>query len=135
MKTKQFRKNICFLLIVALLFLGMYSNDAQTASAFAHASSGTAASSLRPCGSSAPAQYIFDEENLTQHNCAALLRASSRRTADKAGRSIFPVLSYVEPLPLSNSFICIAAGSEPCQAVRSNTIIISYIHLKDGKKA
>lgn len=134
MKIKQFHKTICFLLITALLFLGMYSNDAQTASSSAHASD-TAVSSLRACDSSALAQYIFNEEGLTQHGCVALLRASVRRTADKAGRSPLPVLSYVEQLPQSNPFICVASGNEPCQAVHSSTIIIGYIHLKDGKKA
>ncbi len=135
MNPRQPRKSICFLLILALLFLGACSDDIRTAASFSHGIYDTEATVIRSCQNDSLTQQLFHEETLSQHSCAALIKDSAKRTADKTGRGIFSLLSYVESLPPTNPFIHIAATGHCCQVIHSNTVIISYIHGKDGKKA
>lgn len=113
----------------------MCSEKAQTDSFFVYEISNHIVSTIRSCQNNDFIQQVFKEETLAQQDCAAFIKNSARRVTEKTGRQLSVELSYVDILPSSKPFISTASDKENCPEAHSNTIIVSYIHLKDGKKA
>ena len=136
------RNHIVISFLVYILLWGMCFGNIQTDSSFVCTDISVSAeekscsvSVLQPAGKTTPLAQAYEQEAFGQVDNALVLRHNMRRTNSRNGRS--------------SSFDCIlllifstflfhfppTRALEDFQEVISNTVIIDYIHRKDGQKS
>lgn len=131
------QKSICFLLIICLLFLGMCSERVQADSSFS-CSDETAFhtdSSLRSVEKSILTDQLYVQETLTRESGITGLRQAVRRVFARTYRGAALSLILADILPPISHIITASNDCELSAEPSSNTIIVSFIHHKDGKKS
>lgn len=136
------RNPVAVLSLLCILFWGMCFGNVQTDSSFActdSPSSGlegsSAASVLRPVGKSVPGAQAYTQKVLNQYENALVLRHAIRRTSPRSGRSSGFCLLLVSIISLLFPLLCVLRFHGDFHEIYSNTVIIKYIHHKDGRKA
>lgn len=141
MHFKKYQIHICFLLVISLLLCGMCFETIQTDSSFVcstsdkYPNSTPPASTLRSPSKAFPSEQVYSPETLGQREVAAGIRQSARRSIVKMGRGNYYTLWTAVIIPQSFSAASINYNHTAMHAVRSNTIILGYIHHQDGKKS
>lgn len=138
---KKYQIHICFLLIISLLLCGMCFETVQTDSSFVCStfdkclSDTSTASALRSSSKTFPSEQVYTPEALGQREIAAGIRQSARRSILKLGRGSYCALwtAVITPQPFSAALR--SRALTVMHAVRSNAIILVYIHHQDGKKS
>lgn len=138
---KKYQIHICFLLIISLLLYGMCFETIQTDSSFVCSTfdkclSGTnTASALRSSSKAFPSEQVCTPEVPGQREIAAGIRQSARRSILKLGRGSYYAL-WTGVITLQPFLAALHSYSfAAMHAVRSNAVILVYIHRQDGKKS
>lgn len=126
---------ICILLAIAIVFSGMCSDKIQTDSLFSYANQTASTSTICSYDSLIPYTVIRTEELTGARQIANTFKRHSERLNDKSGSrpglyAAFPAAILPEYL-----FFISCVTDMPIQEIVSNSIIITYIHNKDGKKS
>lgn len=131
------KRSICFLSMICILFLGMCFENVQTDSSFSYSSENTAhtASTFRSARHATLTNSFYKQGTLTNEDCVTNLRQAVRRTFTRANKSAALNLILVDILPQISPIIYTSSDCQLTPEPFSNTIIVSYIHHKDGKKS
>ena len=136
MKQLKMKRSICFLLVIAMLFMGMCYENIQTDSFFANNEISQSASIRSSEHITASQIFFVYEENLRQNsNLFSAMRQMPRRTSARIGRSADINLLFVDNMP---QYIQIFVPHTICgitPVIFNNLIISNYIHEADGEKA
>lgn len=143
MQIKRPQKNVCILLITFILLIGMCFDRVQTDSCLPYAASEISdelyehtSSTLKDTHDTSFSYQIYSESILTRQVSSFVHNQFARRilsTKSGKGNSLAFFLLYLLPLLLSSILISDAYEFQP--DIRNNSIIIQYIHHKDGKKS
>lgn len=132
MQMKRRNNFICFLLAITMLISGMCFNSAKADSLFSCKNSVNSTSTI----------HSFDNlwshpEVRTEEISGVRILTSSIKSENRSGAHtrLDCHLNSVEIL--SQNFFCYstAVADDFYSEIRSNTVIINYIHQKDGKKS
>lgn len=135
MKFGKQQKCIYFLFIIGMLFLGMCFENIQTGSSFSCENATHTVSTIRSSERTTLTKQVYHDETLTREDCVVSIRQAVRRTFTRTCRGISLNLAFVDILPQFFPFICSSSDCELVKEFSSNTVIVNYIHHKDGKKA
>lgn len=131
--TKQ-RKSLCFILILSMLFFGMCFENLEADSFLSYLLTTQADSMLRSSQNTSLSQQVYIEDTLGRP-VGNVIRLSERRNNSRIGRETDLDLLSAELLlqifPITFILLSHFYGSE----AHSNSVIVDYIHQKDGKKA
>ena len=143
MHVKRQQKNICILLITFILFLGMCFDSVQTDSYLPYTAleasdeiSDITTALLQDTHNTSFSNQIFSETVLGRQVSSFVHNQFARRilsTKSGKGNSLAFFLLHLLPLLLSSFLISDAYEFQP--DIRNTSIIIQYIHHKDGKKS
>lgn len=135
MKLEKQKKSICFLLMICMLFLGMCFENIQTDSFFSYETTTHSASTLRSGERTTLTSQVYQEETLARQDGITSFSQDVRRCFSRTTRGTALNLLFVDILPLISPIILISSDCELAQESSSRTVIVNYIHHKDGKKA
>jgi len=130
------RKSICFLLIIAMLFMGMCFEKIHTDSLFLNNESSKSAS-IRSCEQLISSEvFCLQEENLRQSsNTESFMRQAVRHSIIRNSRNVDINLLHADILPQYSPISVSDAICGIIPVIFNNLIVAGYIHDKDGKKA
>lgn len=129
------KKSLCFLLMICMLFLGMCVENAQADSFFSYESSSHAASTLLSGERTTLTTQEYPVENISRDECFTSSSQIVRRSFSRSNRGTALSLLFVDILPQISPFIQASSDSELTDESSCSTVIVNYIHHKDGKKA
>ncbi len=138
---KKYQSHICFLLIISLLLCGMCFDNVQTDSSFVCStfcetmSDADSMFDLLSFQHAFSAEQIYSQKIPEQREISAIIRQSVRINIIKMGRRNYHALWTAAIFPHYLFCILMYHANTAIHAVRSNTIILGYIHHKDGKKS
>ena len=135
MRFEKQKKSICFLFMICLLFLGMCFENVQTDSSFLYENTTHTASTLRSVEKPTLTDQVYRQETLSEQAYAINLRQAVRRPFTRTNRGAALNLIFVDILPQISPIIYTSSDCELANESFSNTVIVNYIHHKDGKKA
>ena len=135
MNLKKQKKSICVLLIISMLFLGMCFESVQAGSSFSCESTTFTTSTIRSTERTTLTSQIYAEETLAWQDCITSFQQAVRLTFSRTTRGIALYLALVDILPQVSPIYYTSSNCELSKESSSNTIIINFIHHKDGKKA
>lgn len=124
---------ICLLLTAIMLLSGMCYEKVHADSLFSYESLADNTSSMDSSDSLADNTVLLLGELFSQRNVITSIR-HTRQTDERTGPRTDLYLSFVDALPHYSIFYSMAADVELYSEARSNTVIINFIHHKDGKK-
>lgn len=128
------KKSLCFLLIICILFLGMCIDNNQADSFFSYESSVHTASTLLGKGTTLTAQE-YTIESISKDECFIGSCQIARRSFSPGNKGTSLSLLFVDILPQNSSLTQISSDIELTDESSCSTVIVNYIHHKDGKKA
>lgn len=127
------KKSLCFLLVICILFLGMCIDNNQANSFFSCESSVHTASTLLGKRTSLTAQeYTIESISKDEYFTASCQIA--RRSFNPGNKGTSLSLLFVDILPQNFSLTQISSDIELTDESSCSTVIVNYIHHKDGKK-
>lgn len=129
------KKSICFLFMICILFLGMCFENVQTDSSFLCENTAHTVSTLRSTESPTLTDHVYRQETFSEQAYAVNLRQAVRRTFTRTNKGAALNLIFVDILPQISPTIYTSSDCELIHESFSNTVIVNYIHHKDGKKA
>ncbi len=135
MRMEKQKKSICFLLLICMLFLGMCFENVQADSFFLTKTTAQATSTIRSAGHSTLTNLVYHEEAIAKQDCATDINQVVRRCLNRTLRGTALNLIFVDILPQISPIILTSADCELTEESSSCTVIVNYIHHKDGKKA
>lgn len=135
MKIKKQHKSICFLLMISMLFLGMCFEDIEADSCFAYQLSVQTNSTLRSMQNTSLSHQSFTEETTIGQPVSAIIRQAAKRSCSRTGRNSELDLLSAEILWHNFPTFFTLSSRESGYEIPSNTVIVDYIHHKDGKKS
>ncbi len=135
MKLLKQKKSLCFFIMICMLFLGMCVEYIQTDSFFSYESSAHSASTLLSGERITLTSQEYKAENISKDECFTNSSHVIRRSFNRSNKGAALSLLFVDILPLIFSFIQTSTDYELANESSCSTIIVNYIHHKDGKKA
>lgn len=129
------KKSICFLLMICMLFLGMCFESIQTDSSFSCENTTYTVSTIRSAERTTLTKQVYYDETLAKEESITDSQQAVRRLFTRTSRGIALNLAFVDILPQISPIFYTSLDCELAQESSSNTIIVNYIHHKDGKKA
>lgn len=129
------KKSICFFLMICMLFLGMCVENIQADSFFLYESSSHTASTLLSGKRTTLATQEYQVETISREDFITSGTQNICRSFSRNSRGTALSLLFVDILPQISPIIFAAADCELTEESSSSTVIVSYIHHKDGKKA
>lgn len=134
MRIKNNNSFISLLLVICMLLSGMCFERFETDSFFSYKYSKDTSSVLNSDSDVSTSSKILVEEPLGQRDAITSSR-QSRHSEERTGARTDLYLSFLEILPLNPALIFSSIADNLYNEIISNTVIINYIHQKDGKKA
>lgn len=128
------KKSLCFLLMICILFLGMCIDNNQADSFFSYESSVHTASTLLGKGTTLTAQE-YTIESISKDEYFIGSSQIARRSFSPGNKGTSLSLLFVDILPQNSSLTQISSDIELADEFSCSTVIVNYIHHKDGKKA
>lgn len=128
------KKSLCFLLMICILFLGMCIDNNQADSFFSYESSVHTASTLLGKGTTLTAQE-YTIESISKDEYFTGSCQIARRSFSPGNKGTSLSLLFVDILPQNSSLTQISSDIELADESSCSTVIVNYIHHKDGKKA
>lgn len=128
------KKSLCFLLMICILFLGMCVENNQADSFFSYESSTHTASALLGKRTTLTVQE-YTIESISKDDYITCFNQISHRSFTSGNRGTALSLLFVDILPQYSSLIQISSDIELADESSCSTVIVNYIHHKDGKKA
>lgn len=135
MKQWQQKKSLCFFLIIGILFLGVCPENIQADSFFSYESSTHSASSLLSGERTTLTTQEYLVSNISKDECITNSNQVIPRSFIRNSKGTALCLLFVDLLPLIFPLIQTSSDDELTNESYFSTIIINYIHHKDGKKA
>lgn len=136
MELEKQKKSICSFFIIFVLFLGMCFEKTQADSFFSFSSfSHDTTAVICSIPKTASIDTIYHENTLTEQDCSLEYQQLLRRFFSRAGKNIALILTFVDTLPQIFPTIKASSDCELTNESSSSTVIVNYIHHKDGKKA
>lgn len=135
MKQWQQKKSLCFFLIIGILFLGVCAENIQADSFFSYESSTHSASSLLSGERTTLTTQEYLVSNISKDECITNSNQVIPRSFIRNSKGTALSLLFVDLLPLIFPLIQTSSDDELTNESYFSTIIINYIHHKDGKKA
>ena len=135
MKQWQQKKSLCFFLIIGILFLGVCAENIQADSFFSYESSTHSASSLLSGERTTLTTQEYLVSNISKDECMTNSNQVIPRSFIRNSKGTALCLLFVDLLPLIFPLIQTSSDDELTNESYFSTIIINYIHHKDGKKA
>lgn len=135
MKQWQQKKSLCFFLIIGILFLGVCAENIQADSFFSYESSTHSASSLLSGERTTLTTQEYLVSNISKDECITNSNQVIPRSFIRNSKGTALCLLFVDLLPLIFPLIQTSSDDELTNESYFSTIIINYIHHKDGKKA
>lgn len=135
MKQWQQKKSLCFFLIIGILFLGVCAENIQADSFFSYESSTHSASSLLSGERTTLTTQEYLVSNISKDECITNSSQVIPRSFIRNSKGTALCLLFVDLLPLIFPLIQTSSDDELTNESYFSTIIINYIHHKDGKKA
>ena len=135
MKQWQQKKSLCFFLIIGILFLGVCAENIQADSFFSYESSTHSASSLLSGERTTLTTQEYLVSNISKDECITNSNQVIPRSFIRNSKGTALCLLFVNLLPLIFPLIQTSSDDELTNESYFSTIIINYIHHKDGKKA
>lgn len=135
MKQWQQKKSLCFFLIIGILFLGVCAENIQADSFFSYESSTHSASSLLSGEQTTLTTQEYLVSNISKDECITNSNQVIPRSFIRNSKGTALCLLFVDLLPLIFPLIQTSSDDELTNESYFSTIIINYIHHKDGKKA
>lgn len=134
---KQWKQKKClyFIIMVCMLFLGMCVEKIQSDSFFSYESSAHSASTLLSGKRITLTTQEYKVENISKEECFSSSNPVIRRSFSRGNKGIALGLLFVDILPLFFPFIQTSSDYELATESSCSTMIVNYIHHKDGKKA
>lgn len=135
----KYKHSICFLFIICLLFFGVYCEIPSNTPVFVCSTSDSVSDydshTLPGFGDSTASKQVYATQSLEQREIISGIRLSARRNSLRINRgNLFTLsLTYIISWLFINSFV--AYIREVISLFHNNTIILNYIHHKDGKKS
>ena len=140
------RTRVTVLILLCILFWGMCFGNMQTDSSFActesagsgledRDASASPASVLRPVGKPAPAAQAYGQKVLNQCEDTLVLRHHIRRASPRPGRGGSFLFVLISVISLFFPLFFVVRTHVDFHEIYSNTVIIRYIHHKDGQKS
>lgn len=135
MKLGRQKKSICFLLMICMLFLGMCFESIQTDSSFSCENTVYTVSTIRSAERTTLTKQVYYEETIAKEESITDPQQAVQRLFNRTSRGIALNSAFVDILPQISPIFYTSLDCELAQESSSNTIIVNYIHHKDGKKA
>lgn len=135
MKQWQQKKSLCFFLIIGILFLGVCAENIQADSFFSYESSTHSASPLLSGERTTLTTQEYLVSNISKDECITNSNQVIPRSFIRSSKGTALCLLFVDLLPLIFPLIQTSSDDELTNESYFRTIIINYIHHKDGKKA
>ena len=129
------KKSLCFLLMICMLFLGMCVENVQADSFFSYESSAHTASTLLSGDRTTLTAQEYTVENISRDECFTSTSQIVRRSFNRSTRGTALSLLFMDILPQISPFIQMSSDLELADESSCSTVIVNYIHHKDGKKA
>ncbi len=135
----KLKHSICFLFIICLFFFGVYCEIPSSTPVFVCSASDSAADypsdTLPGLRSVLSSKQIYTNEALEEREIISGIRLSARRNTFRISRNILFAFSliYVMSRLFANSFATYIRKA--ISLFHHDTIILNYIHHKDGKKS
>ena len=134
MNIRKQKHSLSVILIIFMLFLGTCYEDIHAGFSFTYRLNTQTDSTLRSSQNTSLSNQAYLEESPGKP-IGSVIRQAARRNSSKTGRdtylSLFTAGILWQFYPITFILLSHSYGSE----VHSNTVIIDYIHHKDGKKA
>lgn len=142
MRLNAKRNSLSLLFLFCILFLGMCFGSIPADSLLECANPVSAAAgntfpaaSIDSPGKALPAEQAFEHKTLSHSDAVLSLRHTVRKSIFRIGRGNGSVFSFSLLPPRVFTFFTCSNPHEFFHDFISTTIIISYIHQKDGQKA
>lgn len=135
MKQWKQKKSICFFLIICMLFLGMCIEQFQADSFFSYESSTHTASTILSGQRTTLTSQEYRMEDISQEDYITGCGQIVHRSFCRSNRGTALSLLFVDILPQISPIILTSTASELTDEASCSTVIVNYIHHKDGKKA
>ena len=135
MKQWKQKKSLCFLLMICMLFLGMCVESVQADSFFSYESSAHTASTLLSGERTTLTAQEYPVETISRDEYFTSSSQIIRRSFSRNNRGTALSLLFVDTLPQISPFIQASSDIELTAESSCSTVIVNYIHHKDGKKA
>lgn len=129
------KKSICFFFMICMLFLGMCVENIQPDSFFSYESSTHTASTLLSGKRTTLTTQEYQVETISREEFIASSNQNVYRSFNRSNRGTALSLLFVDILPQISPIILTSADCELTKESSSSTVIVGYIHHKDGKKA
>ena len=129
------KKSLFFFIIIFMLFLGMCVENIQADSFFSYESSAHSASTLLSGKRITLTSQEYKVESYSKNDFFTNSCSVIRRPFSRSNKSTALSLLFVDILPLIFPFIQTSCDYELTDESSCSTVIIHYIHRKDGKKA
>lgn len=129
------KKGLCCFIMICMLFLGMCVESIHTGSFFSYESSAHSSSTLLSGERITLTAQEYKVETLSKNECITNSGSAIRHSLGRYSRGTTLNLLFVDLLPLIFLFIQTSSDHEHANGSSCSTMIINYIHHKDGKKA
>lgn len=127
-------KLACFIVAIMLLFTGMCSGIQEADSFFAYNMQQPKATVLSTSGNIQDSYVRYTRESISSARDVLMMTSMARRVCMRVGTRMPLVLSQVE-IPSQILFIyLLTVGAIISQTISNETVILRFIHHKDGKK-
>lgn len=134
MNIRKQHKSICFILILSMLFLGMCFEDIEADSFLASQLVSQTESTLRSTQNTSLSKQVYMDESIGKpvgNSVQLNVRRNNSRTGRSTDISLLSADILLQTFPHTSIVLSAIHGS----ASHSTSVIVDYIHLKDGKKA
>lgn len=129
------KMSIYFLLLICMLFLGMCIENVHADSFFSYESSAHAASTLLSGERTSLTAQEYTVVTISRQDFVTCSNQIIRRSFTRNTRGTALLLLFVDILSQISPFIQTSSDFELTDESSCSTVIVNYIHHKDGKKA
>lgn len=127
-------KLACFIVAMMLLFTGMCSGIQEADSFFAYNSSQPKVTVLSTSGNIQDSYMSFSRESISSAQDVLMMTSMARRVCMRIGTKMPLVLSQMEIHSQFLLFYLLTVGAIVYRAISNETVILNFIHHKDGEK-
>ncbi len=127
-------KLACFIVAIILLFTGMCSGIHEADSFFVYNPNQPTMEVMNTLGHAVDDSMSYTRETINSAQDVLMLTSMARRVCVRVGTRVHLILSEVE-IPSQILFIyLVTVGAIIGKAISNETVILNFIHHKDGKK-
>lgn len=127
-------KLACFIVAIVLLFTGMCSGIQEADSFFAYNMQQPKATVLSTSGNIQDSYVRYTRESISSARDVLMMASMARRVCMRVGTRMPLVLSQMEITSQILFIYLLTVGAIIGQTVSNETVILRFIHHKDGKK-